>query len=554
MATTTNAHYKLPVVRNEPNAHYAPGSPERKQLQAALEEMQAAAPFQVPAFVGGKEVTPSGPRSEQPMPHNHKQALCTFPTSTPELAAEAIEHALAAQPEWEAMPFNDRAAIFLRAADLIAGKYRAKICAATMLGQGKNVWQAEIDAAAELVDFFRFGASQVEQLYTQQPSENSPGTWNRVEYRPLEGFVFAVTPFNFTAIGANLVGAPALVGNVLVWKPSPGATYASWLVFQVLLEAGLPKNVIQFLPCPNGDATVSLVDKVLAHRMFAGLHFTGSTHVFRSLWKQIGNNIDRYLSYPRVVGETGGKNFQLVHPSADLRAAVIGALRGAFEYQGQKCSALSRLYVPKSMWEGQGKFKETLLAEVGKITVGSVTEFGHFMGPVISQGSYDKCLSYVEKAKQAGGKVLAGGVGDNSTGYFVQPTVILTEDPRSPTMVDEIFGPVLTVYVYEDDQFEQTCKLIDETTTYALTGCIFSNDRAATVKAGSLLRFAAGNYYINDKCTGAVVGQQPFGGARGSGTNDKAGSISIFYRFVNARAIKETFTPPTDFAYPSNFN
>ncbi|GAA5905944.1 hypothetical protein JCM8208_003382 [Rhodotorula glutinis] len=550
MAASTNAHYKLPVVRNEPNLSYAPGSKERQALQDAIAELEGAAPFDVPAFVGGKEVRLDTERSSQPMPHNKKQDLCTFAASTPDLASEAIKHALAAQPEWESMPFNDRAAIFLRAADLISTKYRAKICAATMLGQGKNVWQAEIDAAAELIDFFRFGAAQVEQLYTQQPTENSSGTWNRVEYRPLEGFVFAVTPFNFTAISGNLVGAPALVGNVLVWKPSPMATYSSWLVLQILLEAGLPKNVIQFLPTPNGDATISLVDRVLDHRMFAGLHFTGSTHVFRHLWKKIGNNIDKYLSYPRVVGETGGKNFQLVHPSADVRAAAIGAIRGAFEYQGQKCSALSRLYVAKSLWDGD--FKETLLSEVAKISQGSVAEFQHFMGPVISQASYDKCLSYVEKAKEAGGEVLAGGSGDDSTGFFVQPTVILTKDPLSPTMTDEIFGPVLTVYVYEDAKFEETCSLIDTTTTYALTGCIFSNDRAATVKATALLRYSAGNYYINDKSTGAVVGQQPFGGARGSGTNDKAGSPSFFTRWANPRSIKETFVPPTDFAYPSN--
>ncbi|GAA5857399.1 hypothetical protein JCM8547_002260 [Rhodosporidiobolus lusitaniae] len=549
LSASTNATYKLPKVANEVNKNYAPGSAEREALQAAIKELESAAPFEVPAFVGGKEVPLGGPKNVQPMPHNHAQSLATFGTATPELAQEAIEHALAAQKAWEEMPYNDRAAIFLRAADLVSGKYRAKICAATMLGQGKNAWQAEIDAAAELADFFRFGAAQVEQLYTGQPSENSPGVWNRTEYRPLEGFVFAVSPFNFTAISGNLVGAPALTGNVLVWKPSPTATYSSWLVLQILLEAGLPKNVIQFLPCPNGEATVSLVDKVLSHRMFAGLHFTGSTHVFRHLWKQIGNNIDKYLSYPRVVGETGGKNFQLVHPSANVQAAVIGAVRGAFEYQGQKCSALSRLYVPKSMWP---EFEEKLKAELGKVTIGRVDEFEHFMGPVISEFSYDKCISYIEKAKAEGGKVIFGGSGDKSKGFFVQPTVILTENPNSVTMKEEIFGPVLTAYVYDDHKFEETCKLIDETTDYALTGCIFSNDRAATVKAGTLLRNAAGNYYINDKSTGAVVGQQPFGGARGSGTNDKAGSISIFYRFVNARSIKETFCPPEAFPYPSN--
>lgn len=553
MSVNTNALFKLPRVTNEVNKTYAPGSPERSDLAAALVEMEAAAPFDVPAFVGGKEVRPGSERTAQPMPHNHKKNLCTFPTSTPELAAEAIEYALAAQNEWEALPFAERAAVFLKAADLISGKYRAKICAATMLGQGKNVWQAEIDAAAELADFFRFGASQVEHLYGQQPPENSSGVWNKVEYRPLEGFVFAVTPFNFTAIGGNLVGAPALVGNVLVWKPSPMATYASWVVFQILLEAGLPKNVIQFLPCPNGDATIQLVDKVISHRMFAGLHFTGSTHVFKHLWKQIASKMDNYLSYPRLVGETGGKNFQLVHESADIRASVVGAIRGAFEYQGQKCSALSRLYVPRKLWEGKGLFKETLVAELGKITLGPVNEFEHFMGPVITQASYDKCISYISKAKEAGGEIIFGGSGDDSTGFYVKPTVILTKDPKSVTMVDEIFGPVLTVYVYEDDQYEETCKLIDSTTTYALTGCIFSTDRYALLKASNLLRHASGMMYHNDKSTGAVVGQQPFGGARGSGTNDKAGSASIFYRFVQARSIKETFVAPTEVNYPSNF-
>ncbi|GAA5949032.1 hypothetical protein JCM21900_003180 [Sporobolomyces salmonicolor] len=553
MSVNTNAHFKLPRVFNEPNKSYAPGSPERAALVAALAEMEAAAPFDVPAFVGGKEVNLQGERTPQPMPHNHKKALCTFAASTPELASDAIEAALAAQPEWEALPFAERAAVFLKAADLISGKYRAKICAATMLGQGKNAWQAEIDAAAELADFFRFGASQVEHLYQQQPPENSPGVWNKVEYRPLEGFVFAVTPFNFTAIGGNLVGAPALVGNVLVWKPSPMATYASWIVLNILLEAGLPKNVIQFLPCPNGDATVKLVDRVISHRMFAGLHFTGSTHVFKHLWKKIASNVDKYLSYPRLVGETGGKNFQLVHESADVRAAVIGAIRGAFEYQGQKCSALSRLYVPKKLWEGKGLFKETLLDELAKITVGPVNEFEHFVGPVITQASYDKVIGYIAKAKDAGGEIIFGGKGNDSTGFYVEPTIIVTKDPKSVTMVDEIFGPVLTVYVYEDDQYEETCKLIDSTTTYALTGCIFATDRYALLKASNLLRHASGMMYHNDKSTGAVVGQQPFGGARGSGTNDKAGSASIFYRFVQARAIKETFTPPTDFLYPSNF-
>ncbi|KAI5479736.1 delta-1-pyrroline-5-carboxylate dehydrogenase [Pseudohyphozyma bogoriensis] len=547
----SNAIFKLPRVTNEANVHYAPGSPERAALLAELASMEAAAPYAVPAFVGGKEVKPEGPLSTQPMPHNHKVNLATFATSTPKLASEAIDAALGAKSEWEAMTFEDRAAIFLKAADLISTKYRAKLCAATMLGQGKNAWQAEIDAAAELCDFLRFGVQQVSELYSQQPPENAPGVWNRVEYRALEGFVFAVSPFNFTAIGGNLVVVPALVGNVVVWKPSPMATYSSWVILQILHEAGLPKNVIQFLPTPNGQETIDVVNTVIEHRLFAGLHFTGSTHVFRSLWKSIGNNLDKYLSYPRLVGETGGKNWQLVHESADVKAAAIQAIRGAYEYQGQKCSALARLYVPQTLWS-QGGFKDILLEEVAKITVGPPSEFEHYMGPVISKFSYDKIISYIEKAKAAGGEVIAGGSGDDSKGYYVQPTVIVTKDPKSVTMVEEIFGPVLTVYVYEDDKYEETCKLIDGTTQYALTGALWAQDRTAIVKANALLRNASGMFYINDKSTGAVVGQQPFGGARGSGTNDKAGSMSIYYRFVQARSIKESYLYPGGFAYPSN--
>lgn len=444
------------------------------------------------------------------MPHAHASNIATFGTTTPAQVDEAIEHALSVKGGWEGMAFSDRAAIFLKAADLISTKYRAQICAATMLGQGKNAWQAEIDAAAELADFFRFGVAQVETMYAQQPTENSPGVWNRVEYRALEGFVLAVSPFNFTAIGGNLVGVPALVGNVCLWKPAPSATYASWLILQILHEAGLPKGVIQFLPCPNGQETIDLVDRAIDHRLFAGLHFTGSTSVFKSLWKSIGANIDKYLSYPRLVGETGGKNFQLVHSSADVRAAAIGAIRGAFEYQGQKCSALSRLYVPRSLWEatGEDSFKTILIDEVNKISQGPPNEFGHFMGPVISRFSYDKILGYAEKAKAAGGEILAGGVGDDSTGYFVKPTIVLTKDPKSVTMVEEIFGPLLTVYVYEDAQFEDTCRLIETTTDYALTGCIFAQDRQAIIKADQLLKNGGGMHYVNDKSTGAVVGQQ----------------------------------------------
>ncbi|KIJ69902.1 hypothetical protein HYDPIDRAFT_104558 [Hydnomerulius pinastri MD-312] len=444
------------------------------------------------------------------------------------------------------MPWNDRAAIFLRAAELVSGKYRYKLMAATMLGQGKNAWQAEIDAATELSDFFRFGVKYVEELYSQQPPKNSPGSWNRVEYRALEGFVLAVSPFNFTAIGGNLPGTPALVGNVVVWKPSPAATYSNYLVYQVLAEAGVPPGVIQFVPGPPAE----VVAQAIGHPSFAALHFTGSTFVFKKLWKDIAANLDKYRGYPRIVGETGGKNFHIIHKSAEIRNAVLQSVRGGFEYQGQKCSALSRLYVSSSAWTGG--FKDQLLAEIAKIKVGNVQNFINFMGPVIGRPAYDKTMGYIGKAKTAGGEILIGGTGDDKEGFFIQPTVILTKDPQSITMTEEIFGPVITIYVYEDEDFEKTLELIDNTSSYALTGAIFATDRKALITATNKLRNAAGNVYYNEKCTGAVVGQQPFGGARASGTNDKAGSISIFYRFVSARSIKENFVGLEDFSYPSN--
>lgn len=399
---------------------------------------------------------------------------------------------------------------------------------------------------AQLADFLRFGVKYVEDLYTQQPPANSAGVWNRVEFRPLEGFVLAVTPFNFTAIGGNLVFAPAVLGNVVIWKPSPMATYSNYLTHKILLEAGLPPSVIQFVP---GDAQ-EIVGACVDNREFAGLHFTGSTHVFRKLWKDIAANVDKYRSYPRVVGETGGKNFHLYHPSADVSSGVVQAIRAAFEYQGQKCSALSRCYVPESLWEGG--FRDQLKEQCARITLGPCTEFGHFMGPVIGRPAFDKIKGMITKAKDAGGEVLTGGKCDDSRGYFIEPTVIVTKDPHSVTMTDEIFGPVMTVYVFPDAEFDATCKLIDTTTEYALTGSVFSNDRAALVRASQALRHAAGNFYLNDKCTGAVVGQQPFGGGRASGTNDKSGSMSIFYRFVSARSIKENFLQPEEFLYPSN--
>ncbi|KAG8690574.1 1-pyrroline-5-carboxylate dehydrogenase [Ceratobasidium sp. 394] len=541
----TLAHFKVPQINNEPMRAYAPGSSERAGLEAALAKMQKDLPFEVPCIINGKPVKTER-IAKQPMPHDHANHLCAYHEAGPAEVTAAIEGAVAVRSEWESMPWPDRAAIFLRAAELVSGKYRYELMAATMLGQGKNAWQAEIDAAAELADFLRFGVKFVEELYSQQPAKNSAGVWNRVEYRGLEGFVLAVSPFNFTAIGGNLSAAPALVGNVIVWKPSPAATYSNYIIHKIFTEAGVPPGVIQFVPGPPAD----VVQQAIAHPEFAALHFTGSTHVFKQLWKDIASNMDKYRGYPRIVGETGGKNFHLVHPSADINSVVQQSIRAAFEYQGQKCSALSRLYVPASLWNGG--LKDKLVQDVGKISVGAPTDPKYFMGPVIGKPAFDKITSYFQKAKDAGGEILVGGSADGSKGYFVQPTVILTKDPKSVTMVDEIFGPVLTVYVYEDDKFDETCKLIDSTTTYALTGSIFSNDRAALIRATNILRHAAGNVYYNEKCTGAVVGQQPFGGARASGTNDKAGSISIFYRFVSARSIKEGFAELGNFSYPSN--
>lgn len=501
--------------------------------------------FEVPCIINGKEIF-TGKKAKQPNPSNHSQSICTYHEANESTIKEAIQGALEAKTAWEHMPLNDRNAIFLKAADLLANKYRYKVMAATMLGQGKNVWQAEIDAAAEACDFLRFGVKYMQQLYSIQPPKNSPGVWNRVEYRPLEGFVLAVSPFNFTAIGLNLPAAPAMVGNVVIWKPSPMATYSNYLTYKILEEAGLPAGVIQFCPGPAPE----VVSTAINDKSFASLHFTGSTLIFRQLWKQISNNLDLYKGYPRIVGETGGKNFHLIHKSANVNYAVHQTIRAAFEYQGQKCSALSRIYVPQSVWTNS--FKAALKKHVEDISVGPVEEFQHFMGPVIAKHSYDKIMGLMDAAKKEGGEIISGGTGDDSKGYFVQPTVIETKDPKSVTMINEIFGPVLTVYAYPDEEFEQTCALIDSTTDYSLTGAIFSNDRAALIKAGNLLRNASGMMYFNDKCTGAVVGQQPFGGARASGTNDRAGSMALLLRFTSARTIKESFSDVTHFSYPSN--
>jgi 1-pyrroline-5-carboxylate dehydrogenase len=545
MSTPQLATFKVPAVENEPMRSYALGSAERKGLEAALAQMQQELPFEVPCIVNGLPIR-TGRLAKQPIPSDHARHLCAYHEADEATVASAIDGALAAKAEWEAMPWNDRAAIFLRAAELVSGKYRYKLMAATILGQGKNAWQAEIDAAAELSDFFRFGVKYVEDLYAQQPPKNSAGAWNRVEYRALEGFVLAVSPFNFTAIGGNLPGVPAIVGNTVVWKPSPAATYSNYLIYQILAEAGVPAGVIQFVPGPPPE----VVAQAISHPNFAALHFTGSTFIFKKLWEDIAANLDKYKGYPRIVGETGGKNFHVIHKSAEVRNAVLQSIRGGFEYQGQKCSALSRLYVSSSLWSSG--FKDMLLSEVAKIKVGSPLDFSNFMGPVIGRPAYDKIIGYIQKAKDAGGEVLIGGTGDDSKGYFIQPTIILTKDPESITMKEEIFGPVITVYVYDDAKYEQTLELIDNTSPYALTGSIFAADRQALLTATNKLRNAAGNVYYNDKCTGAVVGQQPFGGGRASGTNDKAGSISIFYRFVSARSVKENFVGLEDLQYPSN--
>lgn len=463
----------------------------------------------------------------------------------------AIDSALAAKSEWESLPFADRAAVFLKAADLVSTKYRYDIMAATMVGQGKNAYQAEIDAAAELCDFLRFNVQYAQDTYSHQPVHNSPGVWNRVEYRPLEGFVYAITPFNFTAIAGNLPCAPALMGNVVVWKPSPSAMASNYLLYQILLEAGLPPNVVQFVP---GDAE-EVTKVVLAHRELAALHFTGSTGVFRSLYGQIANGVaeGRYQGYPRIVGETGGKNFHLLHPTADVKNAVINTVRGAFEYQGQKCSATSRAYVPASLWD---QVKTGLKSETEKLKIGEPEDFGNFIGPVIHKGSFEKLSKVIDDAQTDSElELVAGGKHDGTKGYYIHPTIYMTKNPDHPLLKTELFGPILCVHVYDDaapDSFGRICKTIDTTSAYALTGAVFAQDRAAVRFAEEALRNAAGNFYINVKSTGAVVGQQPFGGARASGTNDKAGSANLLGRFVSMRAIKEDFLGSTVVEYPSN--
>ncbi|RMD42418.1 hypothetical protein DV735_g2728, partial [Chaetothyriales sp. CBS 134920] len=551
-AARANASFKVPTIANEPNQHYAAGSKERAGLAAALKAWQSKGAVDVPLAISGKEITTSTILT-QSNPSAHATPVAKYSAASPAQVHEAIEGALAAKPAWEALPFADRAAVFLKAADLISTKYRYEVMAVSMLGQGKNAWQAEIDAAAELCDFLRFNVRYAEELYQTQPSYNSTGVWNRLEYRPLEGFVYAVSPFNFTAIGGNLAGAPALMGNVVVWKPSDYSVSASWLVYQILLEAGLPPGVIQFVPGNPEEVTKAVLD----HPEFAALHYTGSTAIFRKLYGQIATGVanGKYRSYPRIVGETGGKNFHLIHNSADIDNAVVQTVRGAFEYQGQKCSACSRLYVPASKWP---EFKSKLVSEIEKLKIGAPDNFENFIGPVIHEASFKKLAGVIDAANNDPElELVAGGKYDGSKGYFVHPSVYQAKTPAHKNFTTEFFGPILTVYVYDDSSptgFEDITKTIDNTGEYGLTGAVFAKDRSILRYAEEALRNAAGNFYINGKCTGAVVGQQPFGGARASGTDDKAGSIFLLQRFVTPRAIKEDLLPAYKVEYPSNGN
>jgi 1-pyrroline-5-carboxylate dehydrogenase len=534
-----NGVRQLPPVINEPVRSYAPGSAERASLQARLKAMEGERP-DIPVVVSGQEIR-TGDTHNAVSPHKHAHVTATWHGATADDVHAAIADGKRAWKEWSEWTWEERAAVFLKAADLLAGPWRDTINAATMLGQSKTVYQSEIDAACEMTDFFRFNVAFARELCTEQPI-SGPGMWNQSEYRPLEGFVYAVTPFNFTAIGGNLPTAPALMGNTVLWKPAASAMLSAWYTLQLLHEAGLPKGVINFLP---GDP-VMISDIALKHRDLAGVHFTGSTGVFNSMWSTIGQNMANYRSYPRIVGETGGKDFILAHPSADVEAFAVAIVRGGFEYQGQKCSACSRIYVPKSIWP---EVKERVAAMIKDIKVGDVSDFSNFMGAVIDQKAHDRISGYLADAHK-NAAVIAGGKADGKTGWFVEPTLVETKDPKYRLMCEEIFGPIVTAFVYDDAKWEETLRLVDETSPYALTGAVFAQDRAAVKQAHAALRHSAGNFYVNDKCTGAVVGQQPFGGARASGTNDKAGSKLNLLRWVSARTVKETFVPAKDYKYP----
>lgn len=538
----SNAFFTPPKAINEPVKSYASGSKERATLLAEYHRLYHQEPIDVPLYIGKESLRTSDKKRMSP-PHEHNKTLGYFNYGTTQHVQQAIEAALAAKHAWANLPWQDRAAIFLRAADLLAGPFRDRMNAATMLAQSKNMFQAEIDAACELIDFFRFNVQYMTQIYKEQP-ESLPGMWNRLEYRPLEGFVFAVTPFNFTSIAANLCAAPAMMGNVVVWKPADSQVYSAQVIMELFKEAGLPDGVVNMI---TADGPI-VGEVVFSHKEFAGLHFTGSTAVFRSLWKTIGQNLETYRSYPRIVGETGGKDFVVAHASANPLEVATALARGAFEFQGQKCSAASRAYIPASLWPS---VKESLLDQVKSFNIGSPEDPTNFVNAVIDERAFSKICAYIDYCKeQPDAEIIVGGTYNGSKGYFIHPTVVLTTNPKFRTMVEEIFGPVLTIYVYPDEQFEDTLKIVDETSEYALTGSIMATDRYAIQLATNMLTHAAGNFYINDKPTGAVVGQQPFGGARGSGTNDKAGAAMNLLRWVSARTIKETFVTPRDYKYP----
>jgi len=538
----SNAFFKVPVATNEPVKSYAPGSPERASLLAKYHEFKDRSPIDVPMYIGAQKVTTAN-KKPLTMPHDHQHVLGYYNQGEAAHVTAAIEAALAAKAAWSALPWQDRAAVFLRAADLLAGPFRDRMNAATMLAQSKNVFQTEIDAACELIDFFRFNVQYMTQIYNEQPA-SLPGMWNRLEYRPLEGFVFALTPFNFTSIAANLSAAPAMMGNVVVWKPAETQIYSAQVIMELFEAAGLPAGVINMVTVSGQVAG----DVIFSHKEFAGIHFTGSTDVFRQLWKNIAHNIENYRSYPRIVGETGGKDFVMVHNSANAAEVATALSRGAFEFQGQKCSAASRAYVPESLWPA---VKEILVTQVNSFKQGSPEDTSNFINAVISERAFDRIAGYIDYVKaQPDAQIITGGTYDKSVGYYIAPTTVVTTNPKFRTMVEEIFGPVLTIYVYPDAQYAETLALVDQTSEYALTGSIIATDRYAIKLANEKLMNAAGNFYINDKPTGAVVGQQPFGGARGSGTNDKAGAAMNLMRWVSARTIKETFVPPADYRYP----
>ncbi|MFI0222766.1 L-glutamate gamma-semialdehyde dehydrogenase [Streptomyces lydicus] len=538
---------QVPVPVNEPVHTYAPGTPERSRLEAKLKEL-AGNPIELPMTIGGERRMGRGERFDVVQPHNHRARLGTYANATTDDAQDAVDAALAAAPAWRAMSFDDRAAIILKAADLLSGPWRETMAAATMLGQSKTAQQAEIDTPCELIDFWRFNVHFARQILAEQPPANSPGVWNRSDHRPLEGFVYAITPFNFTAIAGNLPTAPALMGNVVVWKPSPTQTFAAVLLMQLLEEAGLPKGVINLVTGDGKDVS----EVALNHPDLAGIHFTGSTKTFQYLWKTVGVNIEKYKTYPRLVGETGGKDFIVAHPSADRGVLKTAMTRGAFEFQGQKCSAASRAYVPASLWNSG--LKEEFAAEVESLAMGDVTDLSHFMGAVIDERSFAKNKAAIDRAKaDPTVEVVAGGTYDDSEGYFVRPTVLVSTDPENEIFKDEYFGPILGVYVYDDESaegYDAMLTQMESASAYGLTGCVIAQDRAAAAATCEKLRFAAGNFYINDKPTGAVVGQQPFGGGRASGTNDKAGAKQNLMRWTSTRSIKETLVPPTDYRYP----